>query len=329
MKKRILLTLTILLLALYPLANRITLYAQQSSCSISDIQEIKFVTNSDNKYEFYISSLATMPDMKFQIDLGNFDESTKKCLAENLKDKFNYNLKVEYWDGGAEGQHKILETKLGAQRSGLSTNDGWELSFNNKSNNLEIKSEEFGNTFGGGTVGSVRASVDINGKVLTAQSPLYVWAAPSDKTEIKLALGDLKYQLLGYLESKFIQVYNGIPLLNCGNSTCSESDGGYGLMQLTDCSGAEGTLRSISSKDDDYSHGFPSYRQIWDWKANVAGGKSCYDIKVDYFCTDLPAGSDEQLECGYSAYNGSDSYGDLGIAILNEMRDGRFRSGWF
>lgn len=301
----------------------------QTACDVAVLSARVQSLSLQGGYDFYISSDAQLPTFNFAVEYGGeLTAEEKECLNSSFVDTFDWQLSIQYWDGITAGAHKVLPWKLGAQRSGLATGDGWQYEALNRSSNLTVTPAELGDRFGGGADGLVKATMRLGDRTLTASAPVRLWADPVDKTEIKAYLGDLKYQLLGYLESKFIHIYHGVPLLNCGNMDCSESDGGYGLMQLTDCSGATGTLTYLPTKVGG-GHGFPSYRQLWDWKANADGGKSCYEIKIAYLCSNLPVGSDAQLHCGYSAYNGSRSYGDLGITVLNEMRQGRFRAGWF
>lgn len=330
--KRIIAIISICFLSLILLPKPI--FAQGNiECSLSQLlpklESINLTPNTPEHYEFFISSSAEMPNMTFTADfVGDLTDSDKDCLKQQLANKFDWSMKVQYWDGINKDSHKILPNKLGAQRKGLITGDGWEYAIASQGSSIQVGPDQLAEKFGGGADGVVVVKLNLPDKVLTAEKPLQVWAESVDKTQIKLYLGTLEYQLLGYLESKFIHIYNGTPLLNCGDLTCSVSDGGFGLMQMTDCSGTAGAVTKLPTKEGS-GHGFPSYRQIWDWKANAEAGKSCYQIKVQYLCGKYVKGSDEQLHCGYSGYNGSRSYGDLGITILNEMRQGRFRAGWF
>ncbi len=296
---------------------------------LARITELTLQPNSHDHFEFYITNEAEMPNMSFDVSIGgDFTEEELGCVRKLTGQSFDWRISVQYWDGTEKDSHKILPTKLGAQRSGFYTGDGWQLLLVGESSQIEISLPDWGNIFGGGHDGTVEVSLKMGERTLVDSLPLRISGTSIDKTQIKKYLGALKYQLLGYLESKFIHIYNGIPLLNCGDEACSTSDGGFGLMQITDCTGAIGTLTSLATKTG-AGHGYPSYSQIWNWKANADAGKSCFDLKANYFCSSIAPDSDPYLQCGYTYYNGSSSYGELGITILNEMRTGRFRAGWF
>jgi hypothetical protein len=296
---------------------------------LSKVQDIDLVANSKNTYIFQINSEAVMPNMLFQIDFkGDLTKEEKLCLQTELKNNFTWEIFIEYWDGGEKGVNKILESKLGAQRKGLATGDYWTYKEENVGSTLNITPDKLSDKYGGG-IGFVKVTSNFHNN-LSDEKPLAI-NAPSEvsKLAVRKRLGEMKYQILGYLESRFEQYKDNLPLLNCGNSDCTESDGGFGLMQITDCIGAAGTLSKIKSKDDSNTHGFPSYKQIWDWNANIDAGKSCFDIKIDNYCYDKPGESNEQLYCGYKSYNGSSSYGDSGMEVLQEIRKGKFRTDWY
>jgi len=76
-----------------------------------------------------------------------------------------------------------------------------------------------------------------------------------DKETVKAELGELKYQILAYMESKPKWCHfdkNGLPIFG--------PPSGYGLMQLDPP---------------------PSYSEIWDWKANVKAGKEHFDEDIE------------------------------------------------
>lgn len=294
----------------------ITASAQDSGCQDSEISLEQAVNGS---VDLYISAAATMPETILRLT------SKPVCMIAAA----DWSLQVEYWDGWNLGTNRILEWKLGAQRRGLSTRDGWTRAAHTDSPELALSSAFWGDTFGGG-IGSLSAQVQFTDDTTSTLSlPLTIRAENPASEQVQAYLGNLKYQILGYLESKFYNFTGGIPLLNCGDYECASSDGGFGLMQITLCEGAAGTLSSIASKPDYFGSGIPSYRQIWDWKANVDVGISCFQQKLANQCSYLGVGTNEYYFCGYSAYNGSNFYGNLATQVYQETQQGRFRAGWF
>lgn len=297
---------------------------------LSKVAGIQISTNATDNI-FFISPEGQMPTMELKVvfvgdSIVDFDQA---CLAQLLTSKVSWHVLAEYWDGGKADTHKILTSKLGAQRSGKSTNDYVELSKSGGNSKWVVTPADWGATFGGGNVGTVTADFVLGSKSFSGKASIQILGKNPSVLDSKRQLGNVEYQILGYLESRFIQFdTDGSPLLNCGNSDCSESDGGFGMMQITDCVGAAGTLRTMPGKTGTF-HGYPSTYQIWDWKENIAGGKSCFQVKTNLFCTQYAVGSDEWAKCGYTYYNGSSSYGDLGLTILKEIREGKFRAGWF
>jgi hypothetical protein len=290
--------------------------AQDAGCQGTVISLDKAVNGS---LDLYITAAATMPETTLRLT------SEPDCMVAAA----DWNLQIEYWDGWAAGTHRILEWKLGAQRSGLFTGDGWTRAAHTDGPELALNTDFWGGVFGGG-IGTLSVQVQFtDGTASTLNLPLIIRAENPAPESIQAYLGNLKYQILGYLESKFYNFTGGIPLLNCGDYECASSDGGFGLMQITLCEGSAGTLSSIASKPGYFGSGIPSYRQIWDWKANVDVGISCFQQKLANQCTYLGVGSNEYYFCGYSAYNGSNFYGNLATQVYQETQQGRFRAGWF
>lgn len=296
-------------------SNRVVL-AQDNECQNS---AVTISGEEDDLVHLYITESAIMPNL------------TLILLSENGCDinSVDWELQIEYWDGWNLGTNKILDWKLGAQRRGFLTGDGWIRNITTDGPELVIDSSFWGDTFGGG-IGSISFQVQFaDGATSKGSYVLDITAENPSSEKVQAYLGDLKYQILGYLESKFYNFSGGVPLLNCGDYECSVSDGGFGLMQITLCEGTAGTLTNISSKPNYFGSGIPSYRQIWDWKANADAGISCFQQKLASQCSHLISSSDKYYFCGYSAYNGSNFYGDLATQIYNEIQQGRFRAGWF
>lgn len=290
--------------------------AQENGCQNS---EITLEQAANGSVDLYISAAATMPETTLRL------ASKPDCMVAAA----DWQLQIEYWDGWNPGTHRILEWKLGAQRQGLTTGDGWTRAAQTPGPELALNPEFWGDTFGGG-IGTLVVQVQFADATTSALSiPLVVRAENPTSENVQAYLGNLKYQILGYLESKFYNFTGGIPLLNCGDYECASSDGGFGLMQITLCEGSAGTLTNIASKPGYFGSGIPSYRQIWDWKANVDVGISCFQQKLANQCSYLGVGSNEYYFCGYSAYNGSNFYGDLATQVYTETQQGRFRAGWF
>jgi hypothetical protein len=116
---------------------------------------------------------------------------------------------------------------------------------------------DFGNTIMGGIL-QIAVVVTINGKKYEDNVSVEIRGENPDKAALKAELRELKYQVLTYKESTWRQFYTtgvdkGLPIFG---PPC-----GYGLMQLDPP---------------------PSYREIWDWRANVRGG-------IEHFNADYKA----------------------------------------
>ena len=305
----------------------------QSNCdlisALSKLQSIKLTPNYLNEFDFEIDKDANMPTMSFSANLVGLNTDEQNCVLANSQNDFSWKLHMEYWDGDQIGVNLIGPNVLGAQRKGPLTGDSWDYSENNSAASLNITTQKLGSRYGGG-VGTVDVTLNVNNKSFTDERILRINESnETSKSTFQKALGDLSNQVLAYKETKFRQVAGDTPILNCANTDCSLSDGGFGLMQITDCPGTTGTLTKIATKTDKLKHGLPTYLQIWNWKENIKAGESCFNIKLSQQCSQYAKNSDDYYRCGYKAYNGSSTYGDSSINIMNEIEKGNFRKGWF
>jgi parallel beta-helix repeat protein len=113
---------------------------------------------------------------------------------------------------------------------------------------------DFGSIIMGGDM-KITVAITIGGIKYEDSILIEIRGENPNKEAVKAELGELKYQILAYMESKpkWCQFdKKGLPIFG--------PPSGYGLMQLDPP---------------------PSYKEIWDWKADVKAGKEHFDEDIE------------------------------------------------